>query len=84
VNDHAMVYTAENEDEEPPPLLEGEDLAKQPLRMQPSGDEILHHTSRINFGKSYTVEHNVRVRGIGKIVKEHRAMLKAYWQSAHE
>ncbi|KAF9893674.1 hypothetical protein FE257_009842 [Aspergillus nanangensis] len=45
-------------------------LTKEPLEIRPvSADEKLDSMSRINFGKLYTVEHNVKVREVGRITQ---------------
>lgn len=73
----------------PPQLLVGETIAKHPLRVEPDPvrdreekREWLHYSSRINFGKVYTVEHNVKVMGIGKIGDECLHLLHGYFQLA--
>lgn len=69
----------------PPPLLQGEFLSKTALRVQPDPTrdrevkrEWLHYTSRVNFSKIYTVEHNVKVMGIGTVGDEHVHLLRGY------
>jgi hypothetical protein len=57
-------------------------LSKDPIRVEPSDAAELHRASRINFGKTYTVEHNVKVQKIGKVAKEHLPFLKNYWKLA--
>jgi hypothetical protein len=53
----------------PPRLgLNEPDTTKEPLEVDPEQfDERLHPKSRLDFGKIYTVEHNVKVLPIGKI-----------------
>lgn len=70
VEDHALIYTGDY-GSQPPPLLEDEHLDKHPLRVQPSKNEYLDPESRVNFGKPYAVEHNVKVVEIGMIAQEH-------------
>ncbi|OCK98515.1 uncharacterized protein K441DRAFT_456136, partial [Cenococcum geophilum 1.58] len=64
--DHAVIYTGDKY-EAPPALLEGEGITKQALRVVTDGSEVLNVCSRINFRKTYTVEHNVKVLSIGMI-----------------
>ncbi|GFF90661.1 hypothetical protein IFM53868_06241 [Aspergillus udagawae] len=43
-------------------------MTKEPLEVEPARpDERLDEMSRLNFGKVYTVEHNVKVRHVGMI-----------------
>ena len=82
VEDHAVIYTG-GEHDPPPFLLKGEGITKQALRVVTDGNETLDVCSRINFGKTYTVEHNVKVLSIGTIAPEHVNLLEAYWKLAH-
>jgi hypothetical protein len=67
---HAMIYTGR---EVPNPLW-GEQLVKRAVRMELSSpEEKLDPTSRVNYAKVYTIEHNVRVCFIGKIHADSRA-----------
>ena len=81
--DHAVIYTG-GEYDPPPSLLEGEIITKQALRVVTDGNETLDVCSRINFGKTYTVEHNVKVLSVGTIAPEHVHLLEYYWTLAHE
>lgn len=83
VQDHAVIYTGGERDPPPPPLA-GEGITKQALRVVADGYETLDVCSRINFGKTYTVEHNVKVLSIGIIASEHLHLLEYYWRLAHE
>jgi hypothetical protein len=67
---HAMIYTSRAV---PSPLW-GEQLVKRAVRMELSSpEEKLDPTSRVNYAKVYTIEHNVRVCFIGKIHADSRA-----------
>ena len=79
VEDHAVIYTGD-QFESPPELLSGEGITKQALRVITDGNEILDTCSRINFGKTYTVEHDVKVLSIGIIAPEHLYLLENYWK----
>ena len=65
VQDHAIIYTGPW----PSPLLGGEQsLQKEPILVIPTDPrESLDVASRINFGKVYTVEHNLKVKDVGQI-----------------
>jgi hypothetical protein len=81
VSDHAIIYTGHSDDDAPP-LLDGEAITKQALRVTPSGTEVLEPASRVNFGKVYTVEHNVKVLDIGVVDRNHHFLLIHYFNSA--
>ncbi|KAE8390053.1 hypothetical protein BDV23DRAFT_155811 [Aspergillus alliaceus] len=54
-------------------------MTKEPLKVTPvSYDQKLDRMSRLNFGKTYTVEHNVRVLPIGHISEESIARFQNY------
>lgn len=63
--EHAIIYTGDS----PPEPLPGESpLEKLPIQMTPkSPREKLDPASRINYAKYYTVEHNVKVKFIGRL-----------------
>lgn len=67
--EHAIIYSGKSV---PDPLPQerpdrGESgMLEEAIRYQPDEpSEKLHVASRINFGKVYTIEHNVKVRAIG-------------------
>jgi hypothetical protein len=67
---HAMIYAGR----EVPSPLQGEQLVKSAVRMELSSpEEKLDLTSRVNYAKVYTIEHNNRVCFIGKIHADSRA-----------
>ena len=47
-------------------------------------DEDLHPMSRVNLGKSYPVEHNVKVFGVGKIARPDLEKFLQYCQMEQE
>lgn len=54
-------------------------MVKEPLEVQPSSpDQKLDPMSRLNFGKVYTVEHNVKVLPVGKISESSLSKFLAY------
>ena len=64
---HAIIHSST----EPPELLEREQrLKKQPIAVDLDAGQTLESASRIHFGKIYTVEHNVKVKPVGRIAKE--------------
>jgi hypothetical protein len=76
--DHGVIHTSPRA----PLLIRGEFLTKYSIRVEPTADEILEEASRVNYGKAYAVEHNVKVLDIGMVVDGHRYLLKAYFDSA--
>ncbi|KAH7348833.1 hypothetical protein BKA65DRAFT_477215 [Rhexocercosporidium sp. MPI-PUGE-AT-0058] len=79
--DHAVVYS---DRETGPILLPGETLSKSPLRMEPNDDsQKLDTTSRVNYAKVYTVEHNVKVFFIGALTRNAQAQLGADYNAQH-
>lgn len=60
---HGIVYTGDV----PPPLLRGEaELGFSPVQMVPeNGLEQLLPSSRVNYRKKYTIEHNYAVNFVG-------------------
>lgn len=66
--DHAIIYTG---GKVPDKLKDEKKLLKKPLRMENYSDEDkLVKASRLNYKKPYTIEHNIKVRFIGKIHKD--------------
>lgn len=62
--------------------LPGEDRLMEALHIQVEDKtETIHPTARINFGKIYTIEHNVKVKSVGRIVPEDLHRLRHYWRS---
>jgi hypothetical protein len=62
-DDHAIIYTGSN-----PSQFEGEILGYDPIQVLPkSSRDKLDRSSRVNYAKIYTVEHNLKVGFIGWI-----------------
>ena len=62
---------------EPEELQRG--MSKDPIAIHPaSADQKLLPMSRLNFGKIYTVEHNVKTMHVGFIRGEDLQTLKVY------
>ncbi|KAJ5595259.1 uncharacterized protein N7459_001467, partial [Penicillium hispanicum] len=54
-------------------------MTKEPLEVEPAkGDQKLDPMSRLNFGKVYTVEHNVKVLPVGRITDGSLIKFNAY------
>ncbi len=78
VGDHAIIYTGD----EIPDILAGEEgLTKDALQViEGSPENLLDPLSRVNFGKVYTVEHNVKVKNVGLVASGSMAKLKGYYK----
>jgi hypothetical protein len=66
--------------------IDGEEMDRLPIPIQPkiSGGsfEPLDPASRVNFSKCYTIEHNVKVKPIGRVTDEWMAWVKSYWRQS--
>ncbi|OAK95405.1 hypothetical protein IQ06DRAFT_59089 [Phaeosphaeriaceae sp. SRC1lsM3a] len=61
-------------------LHEGERLEKGPIEIKVENPEMtIDPMSRINFAKPYTVEHNVKIRNIGRIVGASVGLVDQYF-----
>ena len=66
----------------PQPLPGERGLVKRPIAVNPCNPSLtLDPMSRLNFGKLYTVEHNVRLRDIGVVAADSMPYLDAYFRS---
>ncbi|CAN9261410.1 unnamed protein product [Alternaria alternata] len=57
----------------PPAWIDGEDFPKllPPIEIKIEGQGVdVSPASRINFAKPYTIEHNIKVRNVGRVVGE--------------
>jgi hypothetical protein len=58
-------------------------ITKKPIVVEPSSsDQKLDRMSRVDFNKTYTVEHNVKVMDVGRVSRESLPQLIAYWRHA--
>ncbi|KAF2492890.1 hypothetical protein BU16DRAFT_93180 [Lophium mytilinum] len=83
---HAIIYYVGRQD---PILLEGEmGIKKNPIGVTPmEGDSSLskmHVASRLNFGDVYQIEHNVKVKDLGKVIDEDMSYLIAYYEQGRK
>jgi hypothetical protein len=78
---HSIVYMTDTR----PSCLPGEKafLVKKDIAVQKaSDDQKLDPMSRLNFGKIYTVEHNVKVMSVGRVTRESLPVLRGYWRNS--
>ncbi|KIW88293.1 uncharacterized protein Z519_10860 [Cladophialophora bantiana CBS 173.52] len=75
---HAIIYMEDTK----PERLPGEPvMLKTPIMVdKTSEDKKLHPASRIRFDKVFTIEHNVRVKNVGKISAASMPYFRLYWQ----
>ncbi|MCJ1377600.1 hypothetical protein MMC17_000695 [Xylographa soralifera] len=75
-SEHCMVYS----DNDPPEKLPRETkMNKPPIHMAPCNPtQKLDRASRVDLGKTYPVEHNVKVQEVGMITKIHLKRLVGY------
>jgi hypothetical protein len=58
----------------------GENIIDEPIEVKIENPEVtIDSMSRINFAKPYTVEHNVQVRNIGRVVGDSVGRLDHYF-----
>jgi hypothetical protein len=81
---HAVIYmTGTNPNALPQERQKG--LVKQPIAVNPaSHDQKLKAMSRLNFGKFYTVEHNIRAMNVGMVTKDSMPNLMLYFHNVCE
>ncbi|KAJ5773827.1 hypothetical protein N7457_008723 [Penicillium paradoxum] len=73
---HAVIYMR---GDEPHSSRAEPRMIKEPLEVEPAkADQKLDRMSRVNFGKIYTVEHNVKVLPVGKITEASQAKFLEY------
>ena len=76
---HAIAYMSNSH---PGRLPSETGMTKQPICIDPaSPDQKLDLTTRINFARVYTVEHNVKVMDIGIVAESSMHHLIGYWRA---
>jgi len=81
---HAVVHDLNQgpfvSEKETPAL--GERGMLSPIRVKPcSRGDKMHVMARINFARTYTVEHNVKVYDFGNVVKDDLTELRTQWSA---
>ena len=54
-------------------------MSKNPIQVDPAGDQELERMSRVNFTKVHTVEHEVKVLNIGRVSQRSMPDFEKYW-----
>ncbi|KAI4674400.1 uncharacterized protein J4E88_008134 [Alternaria novae-zelandiae] len=78
MGDHGIIHTTVAA----PNQLPGEALTKYSIQVQSTEGEYLELESRVNYGKAYAVEHNVKVLDVGMVIQDHRYLIKEYFDAA--
>ena len=82
-NEHAIIYTsasAPNPLQTELPQSRYEEGMLSSIRVNANNNDVLDTMSRINFGKIYTVEHNVKVFDFGQVDNNFRLILhRQFW-----
>jgi hypothetical protein len=80
--DHAAIYSSGREG---PLVLDNEDLGQPPIRVNVIDvSHKLDPTSRLNYAKIYTVEHNVKVYFIGKVASGFEQRFVDSYNNTHQ
>ncbi|KAF2138947.1 uncharacterized protein K452DRAFT_320603 [Aplosporella prunicola CBS 121167] len=76
-NAHAIVYCTNSR----PYYLLGENrMTKEPIAIEPANSSVtLEPESRINFGLHHPIQHNVKVKDLGRVCAQDMGRLIAYW-----
>ena len=75
---HAIIYDGSKAP--PKPILPGEEaMTKRPIAVDMYSNHTLADTSRIHFGKTYTIEWNVKVMPMGKIARQSEQDFEGYF-----
>jgi hypothetical protein len=80
---HSIVHMTDTE----PCCLPAEerDLINKAIAVEKaSADQQLDLMSRLNFNKIYTIEHNVKVMDVGKVIGKSLPVLIGYWRKSLE
>ncbi len=83
VETHTVVYSSQTDG---PYYLAGEEklLTKKPIKLDMKDpSEKLDPLSRLNYAKTYTVEHNVKVLFIGKVADYHKQEVVVAFNNTH-
>jgi hypothetical protein len=80
---HAIAYNAREEPEPFDDELPGRHETPMMLGIRiksKRGQDKVHERARIDFGRMYTVEHNVKVYEVGDVHPEHTGRLVQQWR----
>jgi hypothetical protein len=80
INQHSIIYTSAQGE---PAALAGESFINAAIPIDALDNQQLHPSSRVNYSKTYTIEHNVLIKKLGKVQKPHVPYLIEYWKQAN-
>ena len=76
---HTVIYMS---GDRPTDLQDSHLMDKEFIAVDPaSPDQRLHRMSRLDFRRVHTVEHNVKVKNIGRVSKRSMPYLVSYFQN---
>jgi len=80
MSDHGIVHTSDTA----PNQIPGENLTKHPIKVIPNTayNDRLEPESRVNYGKPYVVEHNVKLLEVGMVCPNHLYLIAIYFDQA--
>ncbi|KAF2267705.1 hypothetical protein CC78DRAFT_565900 [Lojkania enalia] len=77
-SEHVIVYFT---GESPVPLQGEYGITKEPIEIEPANPSLqMESASRLRLGKTYSIEWNVKVKDIGRVIPEHMSRLVRYWK----
>jgi len=77
--EHAIIYNIGCQEPSP---LEGETgIVYSPIGVNSPEDEPMYFASRINFGKAYPIEWNVKVKDLGMVCDKDMEALITYYRN---
>ncbi|KIX04533.1 uncharacterized protein Z518_05403 [Rhinocladiella mackenziei CBS 650.93] len=76
---HAIIYPS-SRPKPPRPLEDEPDFKKRAIAVNMNEGHSLGTTSRIHFGKSYTIEWNIKVMDVGMIADNSMPEFEEYWK----
>ena len=77
---HAIAYSGKHVPER---LPEETGLLDMPIRVNPDDSKGLEPRSRINFGKLYTLEHNIKVVSVGQVHQSSMSVMDSHFAKFH-
>lgn len=79
-SEHSVVYFIATK----PTLFCREELFKEPIAVRPADPSLkMDPASRLNYGKTYPIEMNVKVKDIGDVIPEDLSNLLAYYREVN-
>lgn len=88
-SEHGVIYSGkvppEINDDERPGRGGEEPMCRTPIRIDPDEKgQKLDRMSRIDYGKTFTIHHNLKVRSFGKVNRDSEEALKGQFREVFE